>query len=883
MKFFRRQRFESEMDAEMRFHIDAFVEDLVRSGVERGEAERRARVEFGAIEAKKDECRQAWGLQWMDELRADLVFTLRTLRGAPGFAAVAILSLALGIGANTALFGVLDALLLRMLPVRDPGQLVFVQTAGTRGMNGGPPYPCFEILRDKAKSFAGMAAFSASSMEIRLNGVREQVRGLWASGNFYELLGVRPVIGRTLAASDDQTVGKGGPDGPVAVISRSYWEQRFGGDPAVIGRAVPMGEQTVTIVGVMPNEAMSVDPGRRFDMAAPMMLSDPVVLRQRGAWWLDIVARLRPGVRQEQAAAEANGLFQGFMGDSADSAEMRKLHFDHIELTAAGKGTDGLRTRFTTPLTALMVLAGLALVAACANVASLLLARASARQKEFAVRLAIGAARGRLVRQALTESLVLAGAGAGLGIGIAVAAQNALAGFFATGGDGIKIDLPLNVRLLFFTVAISAFTGLAFGLAPALRAANVNPAAGFQGGSRSVAGSRRGLRLGRVLVVLQVALSMMLLCGAGLFVRSLRQLAAVDRGFTREATLTMEVSPEGRMYGTPEWLRQQTEILERVRRMPGVKSAGWATMGPLSGRDRGVLIDIAGSAPRSITDRSIHLVSVSPEYFDAMGMKVLVGRGFSQRDNATSAKVAILNETAARFYFGSANPVGAKLRITIPRGSEYEIAGVIKDVKHSSLREEPGRFLYVPIPQSVDRINRVALAVRTAGDAGRLAAPIAREIRGMPGALLITNVATMEELAQRSMSRERLVAALSTVFGLLALVLAATGLYGILAYGVARRTNEIGIRMALGASTRGVTWMVLREALLLAGAGIAVGIPAVVAIGSFSRAMLYGVSAFDGAAFACAAVVLTVSAALAAVTPARRASRLDPMTALRTN
>src|SRR5260370_20603638 len=401
MKIFRRKKFESDMDAELRFHVNTYNDVLIRSGLDRTEAERRARIAFGTIEATKDECRQAWGLQRMDEIRADLRLAFRALRNNPGFTAIAILSLALGIGANTAIIGLVDAVMLRLLPVRDPGRLVFVQTAGTAGRDG-PPYSCFELLRDQAKSFEAMAAFSASNMEIVIDGGREQARGVWVSGNFYEMLGVAPMIGRTLAASDDQTPGKGGPDGAVAVISRAYWQQRFGGDPAVVGRAVHMKfdfEHTVTIVGVMPSEIMSLEPGRPIDIAVPMMLSDPVKMRDRASLWLGIVARLKPAVRAEGARAESNALFQAYMADVRIPPEVHKLLFDHMELTPASKGLGGLRRQFSQPLTAMTILAGLVLLAACVNVANLMLAPATARQKERAVRLAIGAGRGRLIHQ----------------------------------------------------------------------------------------------------------------------------------------------------------------------------------------------------------------------------------------------------------------------------------------------------------------------------------------------------------------------------------------------------------------------------------------------------------------------------------------------------
>jgi predicted permease len=891
MRISRRKRFEGDMDNELRFHIAAYVDDLVRSGIDRREAERRAGIEFGAVEAIKDECRQAWGLQRIDEFRADLRLSFRTLRRNPGYAAIAILSLALGIGANTAIFGLVDAVMLRILPVRDPGQLVFVENVGAQGPNGGPPYPCFELLRDKARSFTGMAAFSPSAMELVIDGGREQVRGLWVSGNFYELLGVRPLFGRTLTASDDVTIGKGGPDGPVAVISHAYWQQRFGGDRGVLGRKIQMFEHVVTIVGVMPPEFMSPEPGRPIDIAAPMMLSDPAMLRERGSWWLDIIARLKPGVRAEQAQVESDTLFQAYMTSVSMSTAVRKMAFDHIELPPAAKGMDRLRTQFSKPLTAMLILAGLVLLAACANTASLMLARATARQKEFAVRAAIGAGRGRLIRQTLTESLVLAGAGAALGVAIARQGEAALAVFFAEGNNKIIVDLSLNRRMLLFTLAVSVLTGLLFGLLPALRAARADPAAGLQIGSRTFAGSRNAMRLGRVLVVLQVALSTVLLAGAGVFIRSLRQLESVDLGFARDGILTMEVTPEKQLFGTPQWFGLQKDILNRVARLGGVRSVSWSTMTPLSGRNRGVIIDVPEFVPGSPADREIHLVSVSPEYFATFGVTVLRGRTFNARDDRIAPKVALLNQTAAHFYFGDVNPIGKKIALPRhavltsarpePSDPAYQIIGVVRDTIHGSLREQPVRFLYLPISQSVDRIGRMALAVHCSGDAMALAGVVQKQVQTVRSSLLITNVSTIEKQVQLSLIRERLVSTLSVGFGVLALLLACTGLYGILAYGVARRTSEIGVRMALGAASYSIVWTVLREALALAGIGILAGVPAALALARTARALLYGVEAFDPTAFECAVLLLLICSTVAGIVPARRASKLDPMSALR--
>ena len=663
------------MDAELRMHIATYVEDLVRSGVGQEEATRRAHIEFGSLEASKDQCRQAWGLEPLDELRANLRLAFRNIRHSPGFAAIAVLSLALGIGANTAIFGVFDAVMLRLLPVRDPSQLAFIQMVGTAGRDG-PPYPFFEWIRDRATSFEAVSAFSPSGMELTIDRGRELARGVWVSGSFYEMLGVLPLIGRGLSSSDDRIVGKGGSDGAVAVISRAYWQERFGGDPAVIGRNIYLFDHSVTIVGVMPTEIMTLEPGRPVDIAAPMALSSPEKMRDRTSLWLMVAARLKPSIPLVQARAETETLFRAYMADVQIAPEVRARLFDHMDLAPAAKGLSGLRRQFSKALTALMILAGLVLLAACVNMTNLMLARAVARQRDFAVRLAIGASRGRLVRQNLTEALVLVGAGAALGIAFAHIGGRALAAFFAEGNNAIVLDLSLNLRVLLFTLVVAVLSAMAVGIAPAIRAARLDPAAGLHGSSRSIAGNRASIALGRALVIAQVTLSMVLLAGAALFIQSLRRLESVDLGFVREGLLTMEVAPERRLHGSSEWLGMQADILNRVRRIPGVRSAGWATMNPISGRDRGAVIEVPGFMPQTDADKEIHLAAVSPEYFGALGVPMLLGRGFTDGDHASRPKGSDSERNRRPFLYRQCKPNRTKHSI-------HELSGPRPPVRSS--------------------------------------------------------------------------------------------------------------------------------------------------------------------------------------------------------
>jgi len=873
---FRRRRFESEMDDELRFHIDAYADDLVSRGMTRADALRQARIEFGATESAKDECRRAWGVRWLDDLRGDLRLALRTWRRNPAFVTVAVLSLALGIGANTAIFGLMDAVIFRSLPVRDPAGLVFVQTAGIAGRDG-PPYPYFELLRDQSHSFQSVAAYSASNMELAIDGVREQVRGVWVTGNFYATMGVSPLLGRTIQSSDDQQ------GSPAAVISQAFWAQRFGADPTILGHTLHVFDQTVTIVGVIPSGIMSPELGRPIDIALPMKFSDPAKMRDRVSLWLDVVARLAPGVPAPQARAEANAFFSAYLSDVPLIPDVRKRLYDHIEVQPAAKGLGGLRAQFTQPLTAMMVLAGLVLLAACINVANLMLARASARQREFAVRLAIGAGRARLIRQTLTEALVIGAAGAALAVVFARQVEAILASFFDQGNNRIVLDLPLDGRMLLFTLAATLLSVMAFGSLPAVQASGIDPAVGLQARSRSIAGGRRSLRLSRALVILQVALSTTLLAAAGLFIATLAQLKSVDLGLTRDTVLTMEVTPERQLSGTPQWLGAEAEMLDRVRTLPGVRSAAWATMNPMSGRDRGAVLDVPGFVPANFGQTEIHLAAISPDYFQTFGVPLLLGRNFTARDESTAPKVAILNETAARLYFSTGTPVGKRVRFANypDRDLIYEIVGVVKDSKHDNLREGPTRFIYLPLPQSVDRVNRLALAVRCTGNPSSLVETIQQELRRVRSTILVTNVSTIEKQVDLYLRRERIITLLAIAFGVLALALACIGLYGTLAYTVTRRTTELGIRMALGATKAEMVWLILREALAMAAKGILLATPAVFALGRFARGLLFDISPFDVRTYASAMVTLLVFTIVAAVVPAMRAGRLDPTSALR--
>jgi predicted permease len=884
MKLFRwRRRQEEELDAEIQQHLDEAMRALVERGKTADEARANALREFGNVGLVKEVTREMWGWASLERLWQDLRFGLRMLLKHKGITVVAVLSLALGIGANTAIFSLIDAVLLKMLPIERPEELYFIQNVGPHRLGGGaPPYPCFERFRDQNQSFAGLAAFTQRDLRIRIDGQREEVMGQFVSGNYYSLLGVGTVLGRALGPADDLVPQKGGPDGLVAVISYNYWTRRFGRSPEIIGKVVQVGADSVTIVGVTSPEFYGLFPGTEIDISLPIMFEGASRLADKESWWFQAVGRLKPNASVAQAQAELNAIFQPFMDETSVSAEMRREAFARIELAPASKGLDTLRRQFSQPLGALMAIAAFVLLIACANIANLLLARAAARRKEFAVRLALGAGRLRLARQLLTESLLLVTLGGLLGLLFARWGGAFLASFFATGSNRLFVKLTLDHRVLLFTVGVSLLTGLIFGLAPAWQATGIDPGPALKESAKTTTRSRS--RFGKSLVVAQVALSLLLLVGAGLFVQTLRNLKNVDAGFQRDGVVTMHVNPSVAIYQGARLANLWKEILARVEKLPGMRSASFSTLSPLDGNDRGVRVEVAGFTPSVERDQDIRLNQVSPGFFQTFGIMLSQGRFFTEDDNEIAAKVAVLNETAARFYFGNHNPIGGQL--SFKRGQKatpisYQVVGVVKDSRYSNLREPDTRLVYLPVPQALDQLGRLTLGIRAVGQTTDLMNAVRNELRAAGNDILVTDVMTLDERVDQSLLQERLVAMLSLFFGLLALLLASIGLYGVMSYDVARRTNEIGIRMALGANASRVVQLVLRETLLWVALGVALGLGAAFAMTRWVESLLFGLKAHDPLVMGVAALVLLVVAAIAGYLPARRAARVDPLVALR--
>jgi predicted permease len=884
----RRAAFERQMQDEMRLHLELYQADLRRGGMTDQEARRRALAEFGSVEARKDECREAVGLRLLDELRRDVSYALRLLRRSPGFAVVALLSLALGIGANTAIFSLVDTVLVKTLPVQDPQQLFFVDNSGGKSGGGsGPPYPCFERLRDHNRFLSGIAAFDERLFKVSIDGVPERVRGQYVSGSYFDLLGVRPAHGRLLTARDDSEPGRGGPDGAVAVISDAFWTRRFARDAAVLGKSVQVGTQWVTIVGVTPPGFFGLQVGMPLDITVPMMLVEQG-LQSKQSWWLSVIARVAPGASVEQARADLEAIWDSYMTEIGQPPHKRD-YFNGLVLVPAAKGANELRRAYSEPLLIVMGIVGVVLLIGCANVANLLLARAAARQNEIAVRLAIGASRGRLIRQLLTEGLVLVSIGAAAGLLFARWGASFLIAMLAGPTELVVLEPRFDWRILGFTAGVSLATALLFTLAPALRATRVDAA---KPGSAVRSTSRN--RLGGGLVVVQVTLSLLLLCGAALFVRTLHNLNGVPSGFDAGATLTMQVemTVPGRTTrpATRDGFRADHArlgliwrgFMERLHQVPGVSSAAVAGMSPLSGRDRGIKLDIAGPAPGPEQDRGIHINHVTDRYFETTGIRLLAGRLFTPADQSGALRVAILNETAARAYFGSESPVGRIVSFPGQRVADAaEIVGVVTDARYENLRKPDERMIYVPLDQAIDPITSAVVLVRGGDDVTRLMPSIRASVaETVPGGF-VSGVATIGQQLEMSLVRERMLALLTSFFAVLALLLACLGLYGVMAYRVARRTREIGIRLAIGAREQSVVWMMVRETLLLVGSGAALGTLAALGVNRFVAAQLFGVTPGDPIAIAAALLVLACVTLIAGYLPARRASRIDPARALR--
>ena len=843
-------------------------------------------------------------------LAVDLRAGLRQLAKSPGVAGVAVLSLALGIGANTAVFSVINDVLLRSLPVKDPAKLVLfrnVQGPGgsmsRAGENNSSIDPetgrdattsfsllAFERFREHHPALSDVFAYAPlNDVNLLVDGQPEtSVLGQLVSGNYYEGLGVSAILGRTLLTADDQPSAD-----PVAVISSRYWKRRFGGDPSVMGKTVQVNRVPVTLVGVTPpGFAGAMQIGESVDITVPLSHHarfQPERAPSRAQpwyWWIRIMGRLAPGASPAQAHANLEPIFQeaareGWRASQAldTGSGAGKPAPPTLVADPGGQGEDDARRRYRPSLRILMGLVGLVLLAACVNVANLLLARGATRRREIALRLALGASRVRIVRQLLTESFLLAIFGTALGVLFAYWGRGMLVALRQFGGSSVVLDLHLDGGVLGFTIAVAIATTLLSGLAPALRSTRLSLGVEFQGGARQLGAWPRS-RLRQGLMVAQIALSLVLLVGTGLFVRTLRNLQSVDPGFNPHNLVLFRIDADSAGYRPEQFAGVHTRIQERLAGIPGVRAATFSNVELLAGVRSSRRLSVVDRTPTNGASGIFNTNGVAPNFFEAMQIPLLLGRAFSDHDSIAAPRVAIINQALARKLFDDDNPIGHRLLpSTLIGGGEIEIVGMVRDAKYTGLREEAPATAYLPAAQQLD--GSANYCARVAGDPGAVSAAIRAAVRDVDATLPVINLRTQDEQIERITSQERLFAWLSGCFGLVALVLACVGLHGLVSYVVVRRTGEIGLRMALGALPAQVLWVILRESMALVALGTVLGIVAAYGVSRVLGSMLFGLSPGDPLTYVAVALGLVGVALAASLHPARYATRIDPLVALR--
>ncbi len=927
---------ELEMADEMAQHLEAVYEAALADGVSEQEAYERAAahikdwrlLECELIRSKKPiahtwinkrlaaeariESRHGKGGIVMGSLVQDLRYGVRMLLKSKAFTAVAVLSLALGIGANTAIFSLINAVMLRMLPVHDPRELILLSLAGPGRTSNNFNYPLFQRLRENDHFFTGLiAANSVSGLRMTVSepgapGEVETVQQAQVSSNYFSVLGVNAVVGRVLADDDERASS---PQ-PVAVISYDFWKRRFGLDPAVVGKNITLNECPFTIVGVTSPGFYGFEVGRKPDLwwplqAVPLVFPSNQYLKLRGHWWLRVIGRLQPGANVAQARQELDLIVKQqtaeMLAEDPPRSESTLRYFQglRLELEPGGTGWTTLRAQFKQPLLILMAAVGLVLLTACANVANLLLARASRRRKEIAIRLAIGAGRWRIIRQLLTESLLLAIAGGALGLLLAQWGTGVLITYLPRQQTAGLFVAP-DTGVLGFTLAVSVLTGILFGLAPAFHATRINLIASLKNQAGASAGRSR-LALNKVLVVTQVALSLFLLIGAGLFMRSLQNLRTVDTGFDRENLEQFVIDPGARLDAARR-VTLYKELLDRLEALPGARSASLLSFPLLSGSSITNRIAVPGRAPQPGEEAVCHQMWVGPKFFETMGIPLLSGRDFTKRDEllldqppgnggedstkkASTAVVpvfAVINQSMEHHFFANEDPIGKRFTYEgdSTEGYVFEVIGVVKDAKYENLRDASPKTFYSSYFQRPNN-NDQTFQLRTLGDLSGLGATLEHAVQEVNPRLHIVGLQTMNDLVDRSLTQERFIAQIAGFFSLFALLLASVGLYGIMSHNVTRRTNEIGIRMALGALRTDVIWMVMRETMMMVAIGVVIGLGAAVATTRVVESMLFGLTATDPVTIALAILAMLAVAAAAGYLPARRASSVDPMIALR--
>jgi predicted permease len=894
-----------EIDEELQGYVEAAVDEKVRRGMRREDAERAARVEVGSAAVVRH---RVWSGSWesaVESLGQDVRFGVRQLLKSPGFSLVAILSLALGIGANTAIFTLINDLLLKSLPVHAPDQLVsFGKGSGGGRLGSVQPgavdmftYDFYKRIERDHEPFEGVAAFSSfpTMMSVRrgagASGAATQAWGHLVSGTFFGVLGVEPILGRAIHERDTDSAGRN----PVAVISYRYWQQALSADPAAIGRVLTINGTLFTIVGVMPASFYGVELNEQIpDMWLPItmqqqVMQQPSLIDAGGLFWLHMIARRKASVSVAQSQAWITTLLQHFLtdreGTQLSALRRQEIARSFVPLMPIGAGISHLRDDYEAPLTILMGVVMLVLLIACANLANFLLAKAASREREFTTRLALGSSRMRLVRQILTETLLLASTGGAVGLLLAFLSTRALITFVVGKDAHTALGAIPDLHVLAFTTAICLATGVLFGIAPALRVSRMSASGALNATARTVGsgGGRSGRLLPKALVVGQVMLSLVLLAVAGLFVRTLHNLRNEDIGFDRTNLLLVNTSPKFAGYKPAQLNALYERILTRVQALPGVRSAALSGNLPIARGNWGSPITIIG---RPITPNEAvetYLQRVSAGYFETLGIPLLRGRTINAGDTATSLKAVVINQTLANLYFPHGDAIGRSFTVADPsvKGT-WQIVGIVRDAKFQASAKEPEPMAYLAVTQlTEDDQYAYWLQMQSAGDPAMLIGEVRAAFAEIDGNLPILEVKSIREQTENLIGTQKLVSQLSSFFSLLALALSCIGLYGVMMYSVVRRTNEIGVRIALGAPRSGVLWMVLRESLVLLGIGIALGVPAMLAACQAVRAGLFGVGPWDVTTLAAAVLIIAAVTVVAAYFPAWRATKVDPIVALR--
>jgi len=906
-----RHRLETEMEAELSNHLADLTADLVRAGFSKTEAARRARIALGSTVVHKDEMRASLGLRLWDELLGDLRYASRRLRRSLGFTAVATISLALAIGANTTIFSLAKQLLYERLAVPEAANLRLLAWTGSeehvavhhiwgdwepspggRVTSTAFSYPAYLELRSQNSVLQDLFAFKETGMNATIEGSAQQVQTELVSGNYYSVLNVKPVLGRSITPSDDALPGQG----PVAVISYGLWQRSFGGSPSVIGRVIKVNEAPLTIVGVNPKGFTGAKSTLQSpDIFIPISMQPIVYPRGDHAslfdsskdWWVNIMSRAKPGVPDATAQATLDGQLGAIVRATMPVRPTEDL--PRMDLRDGSRGLFYQERTFAKPMTVLLVMVGFVLLLACANIANLMLARGSQRQREMSVRMAMGAGRGRIARQMLVESLLLASLGGVAGLALGYLGSNLISGLTQNSWEPNSFHIHFDWQVFGFTAGVTLLTGILFGLAPAWAAARAKVSVGLKETSQSITRRRKGWG-GRSLVGFQIALSTLLVIGAGLFLRTLASLSAVDVGFRTDHLLLAEISPPQQLYPAGKDITLHKQMLEKFASVPGVDAVSPAWVTYLAGDMSRTDFIVEGQAYDKAKDDGKDFNVVGDSFFSMLRIPILAGRSFGSQDTITSAKVGIINASLAKKRFPNQNPIGKRFSINghdsdghgVKATDDWiTIVGVCGDTRYMNLRDEPPPQFILPFTQQKDSGGAVAYEIQTRMSPEQVVPMLRKAAQQIDPDLPLLNVRTQDQQIQEDMQQERIFVTMTSGFGLLALALASVGIYGVMAYSVANRTNEIGIRLALGALPRQVLGMVLREATWISLAGIAVGVGAALILARAVKSMLYGLEPADPVSMICGALLLIAVGLAASWLPARRAASVQPVEALR--